>query len=136
MTTENLFELASRHKLRFATRRGELSTEQLWDLPLESKTGFDLDSVARFANAELKAVTEGSFVSTSTNPKKTHLSLAMEVVLRVIAVRLEEHKANKKSMENKAERARLTEILHAKKDDALKGLSVEEIQARIDQLGT
>ena len=32
MTTENLFEMATRSKLRFPSTKGELSVEDLWDL--------------------------------------------------------------------------------------------------------
>ncbi|MNQ55358.1 hypothetical protein D3C85_694510 [compost metagenome] len=134
MTTENLFELASRQKIRFASSKGDLTVEQLWDLPLSSKVGFDLDSVAREVNSKLKAAGEESFVETRVNLAKARLELAMELVKHIIGVRLAEREANLKSMENKAERARLTEILHSKKDDELKGLSVEELEARIANL--
>ena len=32
MTTENLFEMATRNKMRFSSTKGELSVEDLWDL--------------------------------------------------------------------------------------------------------
>jgi hypothetical protein len=47
----NLFERATRLKLRFSTNKNEITVEDLWELPLQSKTGFDLDNVAKRANA-------------------------------------------------------------------------------------
>ena len=41
----NLFEIASRKKLRIPTTKGDLTVEQLWDLPLKS-TGLSLDKIA------------------------------------------------------------------------------------------
>ena len=43
----SIFEQASRLKLRFASVKGELTIEHLWGLPLQSKTSFDLDTVAK-----------------------------------------------------------------------------------------
>ena len=43
----NVFEVASRQKLRFDTARGQVSAEDLWDLPLTSTTGKpNLDAIA------------------------------------------------------------------------------------------
>ena len=64
----NLFEIATRKKLRFPSLKGELSAEQLWDLPLSSRVGLDLDNIAKAVNKDLKAEEEDSFVKTSTNP--------------------------------------------------------------------
>ena len=44
----NIFERASRRKLRFDTVVGLLATEQLWELPLTAKGERpDLDKLAR-----------------------------------------------------------------------------------------
>ncbi len=130
----SIFERASRAKLRFVSIRGLLSVEDLWDLPLTSKTGFDIDSVAREANAQLKAAGEESFVSTKPNPAKALLELQMEIVKHVIAVRLQEQEAAKAKTERKAERERLLGALENKQEEALKGLTAEEIRARIAEI--
>lgn len=130
----HIFEKASRQKLRFVSVRGDITTEQLWDLPLTSRNGFDLDSVAKAVNQELKQVAEESFVATSANPAKATLELKLEIVKHVIAARIEAADTAKKRAENKAERERLMELLHAKKDQELMGKTPEEIQAMIDKL--
>ena len=50
---EDLFAKATRDKVKFVTVKGEISIEDLWDLPLTSEKGFDLDSIARKIAKEL-----------------------------------------------------------------------------------
>lgn len=131
----NIFEQASQQKLRFPSVKGELTTEQLWDLPLQSKNQFDLDTVAKTVNNELKNVTEESFVATTTSPAKTILELKFEIVKHVIAVRIATNAAARDQAARKAEKDKLIGILADKQDEALKGLTPEEIQTRIAALG-
>lgn len=129
-----MFEQATRQKLRFDTVRGEITTEQLWELPLLSKSGFDLDSVAKSVNGELKAINEESFVETRTNPRKAQLELKLEIVKRVIAVKQEENAAAANAVAKREERQKLEAILATKQAAKLEGLSEEEIQKRLDEL--
>lgn len=130
----NIFEQASKQKIRFPSAKGQLTTEQLWDLPLTSRTGFDLDTVAREVNRELRSVTEESFVVTRENPQKRTYDLMLEVVKHVISVKLSEQEDRKRRAENAAERERLLKLLDEKKHDELRGLSIEEISKRIAEL--
>lgn len=130
----NNFETASRLKLRFPSIKGDLTAEQLWDLPLQSKSGFDLDSVARAVNSQLKAVTEESFVATSTSPAKALHELQLDIVKHVIGVRLAENEAARLKAARAEELKKLTDILADKQDEALKGMTPEQIKARIAEL--
>lgn len=131
---DNLFLQATREKFRFESTKGDLSVEQLWDLPLTSRTGFDLDTVAKAVNANLKSSNEESFVNVSNNPAVSRLQAQLEVVKAIIEVKLAQAEAAKKRAEKAAERQRLMEVLHSKKDQELQGLSVEEIERRLSQL--
>lgn len=140
MTTENLFELASRQKLRFSSAKGDLTVEQLWDLPLiitspTRDVKADLDTLARSINHELKAQAEESFVVTKANPAKDRLELALELVKHIIGVKLAEAEQAKKALENRAERQKLLAILGQKEDAALAELTPEQIKARLAALG-
>lgn len=135
----NIFELATRQKLRFASAKGDLTTEQLWDLPLliSSPTRdvkVDLDTLARSINHELKAQAEESFVSTKANPLKAQLELKLEIIKYIIADRLAAAEKAKKASDNRAERERLMDVLKRKQDQELENLSPEEIQKRLDAL--
>lgn len=131
---DNLFLQATREKFRFESSKGDLSVEQLWDLPLTSRTGFDLDTIAKAVNANLKSSNEESFVNVSNNPAVSRLQAQLEVVKAIIEVKLAQAEAAKKRAEKAAERQRLMEVLHSKKDQELQGLSVEEIERRLSQL--
>ena len=107
---------------------------QASDWPLTSRTGFDLDTVAKTVNADLKASNEESFVNASNNPAVSRLQAQLEVVKAIIEVKLAQAEATKKRAEKAAERQRLMEVLHSKKDQELQGLSVEEIERRLSLL--
>lgn len=132
--TENLFEVATRRKYRFASNKGELTTEQLWELPLKAQNGFDLDSVARAIFKELKAADEESFVEVSKDTGQDILEQKLELVKHIIAVKQDEQKkaANRAAMA--AERKRLLEVLAQREDEELKGLSKEEAEKRLNDL--
>lgn len=133
-TTVNPFEQAARQKLRFPTLRGEQSVEVLWDMPLSSKSGFDLDSVAKAVNSELKQQAEESFVHTSTNPRKATLELQLELVKYIITSKQAELAAREAATANHAKRQKLLSILSQKEDAALENLTPEELKAQIQAL--
>jgi hypothetical protein len=132
--TINIFEFAVRSKLRFQSVRGELSLEQLWDVPLRSKDDFNLNAVAKGASKAWKDISEDSFVETARTAAHDRLENALAVVMYVIEVKLEEEKAAKKRAENKAEREKLLAILAEKQEGKLSKLSVEALQKRIEAL--
>lgn len=131
----SLFEKATRQKLRFPSIKGELSVEQLWELPLTSVIGFDLDSVAKAINKTVKESAEESFVSTSVNSVNEKATLSLEVVKHVISVKITEADNATKAQGKRLERQKLLEALERTKDSELSELSAEEIQKRIDALG-
>ena len=131
----NIFEQATRIKARFTTNRGYLTVEQLWDLPLQSKDGFDLDNVAKEINGSLKEVTEESFVNVGTNPVKPKLEMLLDIVKHIIAVRLEEIAAAKAKAERLAEREKLIAALGDKQDEKLRTMSEKQLRTRISELG-
>ena len=133
MSDINIFEYATRNKLRFSSNRGELSVEQLWDLPLRSRDDFNLDNVAKLANKALKDKEE-SFVETTKTAEQTRREIAFEVVKYVIQTKLNEEEAAKKRAANRQEKQKLLEILEEKQNGKLSALSEKEIQKRIAAL--
>src|ERR1700687_3194771 len=99
--TTSIFEYASRNKLRFASARGELTLEQLWDVPLRSREGFDLNAVAKAASMAWKDISEESFVETAKTPEHTRRETALEVVKYVIETKLFEEELAKKRADNR-----------------------------------
>lgn len=132
--TTNIFEFATRNKLRFVSPRGEIATEQLWDVPLRSNDGFNLNEIAKTANKALKNATEESFVETTRTASHVKLEMTLEVVKYVIDVKLDEERAAKKRAENKIEKEKLLAILAEKQDGKLSAMSENELKKRIAAL--
>lgn len=130
----NIFKQAAQLKMRFPSVRGFLIAEQLFDLPLTSKNGLDLDTVAKDVNKLLKEQAEESFVSTTENPQATVYQVMLDIVKEIIADKLAEAAAARTRSANAAERQRLLALLDEKNNDELKGLSKEELQKRINEL--
>lgn len=130
----NIFEYATRSKIRFASSRGELTIEQLWDVPLRSKDEFNLNAVAQAANKALKAASEESFVETARTVIHVRLETTLEVVKQIIGVKLAEEEAAQKRAANKAEKEKLLSILAEKQDGKLSALSEKQLKERIAAL--
>lgn len=135
MSESNLFITASRKKFRFASERGDLTVENLWDLPLTSKNGFNLNAVAITVNAELKSLAEESFVETSTNPRRKDLENMLEIVKYVIAVKQDEAKAATERVAKQDLKRKLREAIEAKEGEALQSASLEDLKAQLAALG-
>lgn len=125
----NIFEQASRMKLRFKTDVGPLSADELWDLPLSKPTGNSINNLNALAvdlNRQLKA-TEESFVDDTK--RDAVLQLRFDVVKHIIDVRKAENSAKTEAKQKESQRAKLDELIAQKKGEALSGKSIEELEA-------
>lgn len=129
-----MFEKATRSKYRFPSSKGELTVEQLWDLPLQSRSSFDLDSVAKGVNQILKSVTEESFVQTKANPRKEELEDKMSLVKHIIQVKLEENAKKVNDLHTREQVRKLEEAMDAKQDQKLVNMTEEELLAKLKEL--
>ncbi len=130
-----MYKFAAQNRLRFSSVRGDLMVEQLFDLPLKSQSGFDLDSVARGIANELKAMGEESFVEdSSANPRKRILEVSLEIVKDVIKTRQEENSARLTKAKKTEERRKILDALASKKDQQLSESSIEELEAKLEAL--
>jgi len=128
-----MFEKASQMKLRFETKKGDLTTEELWDLPLTSKNGVSLDDIAKGINRSLRESSEESFVETPSKANSL-LALKLDIVKHIIAKRLEATEEAKNAAAKKAEKEKLLTIKAAKQNKALEELSLEEIDKLLASL--
>lgn len=133
--TTNIFEYAARNKLRFASQRGDITVEQLWDVPLRSNDGFNLNAVAKSANEAVKAINEESFVETTRTTAHARVETAFEVVKHIIDAKLADEAAAKKRTENKQRREKLLTVLAEKQDGKLSEMSERELKKQIAELG-
>lgn len=130
-----MFEKATRQQLRFNTKKGLLSVEDLWTLPL--KTSFnaqvDLDEVAKTVHQELKTSEEISFVAPVT-ASNTTAQLKMDIVKHIIAIKLAEKEVAEKAKETKEKKQKILEAIARKQDEALVNSSVEDLQKMLESL--
>lgn len=124
---ENKFIQATRLKLRFSTPIGLLSVEDLWDLPLESKTKVNLDSIAIALHRELKDTKDESFISKSrANPV---LEMKLDIVKYIIEVKLQESEDKAKAKAKSEQRAKIADLIEEKQNESLRALSLDELKA-------
>lgn len=123
-----MFEQAVRQKLRFKLSNGFVTTEDLWDLSLQS-----LDTLAKSLNKQVKESEEESFIATKTKENK-ELELKFEIVKYIIKVKLQEAEDKKAKVERSARKAKIKEILEEKENESLKGKTTEELLKELDSL--
>lgn len=129
-----MFEEAVRRKLRFLTAVGTLSTEDLFDLPLESKTKVNLDDIAQGLDEELSKSGKKSFVKKQSRTDHV-LELKFGIVKYIIGVKLEEAEAVKGAKDLKEKRAVILEAIEKKKTEELGDKSVKQLEAELARLG-
>lgn len=132
--TVDIFEFATRNKMRFASVRGALSVEQLWDVPLRSTDGFNLNAVAKGANEDVKNASEENFVETTRTSAHVYIETGLEIVKHVISAKLAEEEAAKRRASNKIRKEKLLAVLAEKQDGKLSEMSERELKKQIADL--
>jgi DNA-binding phage protein len=124
----DIFERASRAKLRFSTSKGQLSTEDLWDLSLTS-----LDTIAKATNKRLKEEAEESFIETKTKESSEN-QLQLDILKHVINAKLTAQEAAKKRADTMGQIAKIEAIIMENQDKSLKEKSVDELKTMLAEL--
>lgn len=127
MTTENLFEMATRNKMRFPSTKGELSVEDLWDL-----SDKDLDVVYKnLKDQEVKSSEESLLDDANVDPK---LTAAIGIVRYIFTTKHKEKLAEKERINKKLKQKKYIDALSKKQDEAIEKMSEAELRAMIDSL--
>jgi hypothetical protein len=122
-----MFEKAARMKLRF-DYRGQISVEDLWDLPVEV-----LDKVYSGLRAGQKAFEEESLLKT-VSQERSLVDLKIEIVKHIVETKLKETEARKNRAMAKMQKEKIASIIEKKKDEGLASMSVEELQKAMEEL--
>jgi len=132
---KDLFERASRMKIRFETEKGNIATEDLWDLPLTDlgSGGVYLDGIAQGLHKELKDSAATSFVVKKSQTNET-CELKLEIVKRVIDFKLAVIEKNQSEAVRKSELTRIEGIIADKEDDEIKGKSLAELKKMLKKV--
>jgi hypothetical protein len=124
---DNLFEKASRMKLRF-DYNGRLTVEDLWDVPLTA-----LDKMYKYVYKQLQENSEVSLLETK-NELDIHLFVTSELIKHIVQVRLNEKKKAEELQERREKKQKLLEIIADKQDESLKNMSVEDLTKMVEEL--
>lgn len=127
MSVENIFEYATRNKVRFSFR-GLISVEDLWDLSLTN-----LDSIYKELNKQSKQSEEESLLNIKTREDEL-LNVQIEIVKHIVSVKLAEKEVREKASAKKAQKQKIMSIIAAKQDEALQNSSIDELQKMLDEL--
>jgi len=134
----NIFEKATRMKLRFSTKIGMLSVEDLFDIPLTSKNGeISLDDMARGYFQAIKADKEVCFVpdqNAVADSKFELIKLKFDIVKHIIDVKLAEREKHANARALRDRQQKLLHLIANKQDEALSAKSVEELQKMLEEL--
>ena len=127
-----MYKKASRLKLRFKTKFGLLTLDQLWDIKMT-----DLKAAVKEAYEAWKKIdnadSELSFLEGNTESEIEIPKLTFEILKDVYTTRLNEVKSASEAAVVNKEIKHLEEILAAKKEESLKSMSVDEIEKLIKE---
>lgn len=127
MTTEKLFEMATRSKLRFPSTKGELSVEDLWDL-----SDKDLDVVYKnLKDQEVKSSEESLLDDANVDLK---LTAAIGIVRYIFTTKRNERLEAKELIDKKRNQQLYIDALSRRKLKDIDNMSVEELEAKIAEL--
>jgi len=129
-----MFDKAFRQKLRFESLMGQLSVEDLWDLPLTARSGkANLDDIAKDLHHQLKNEDDISFVIQSKKSDET-IQLKFDIVKHIIDVRLAEQSAAETLRSNKEKKQQLLAIIAQKENEGLMNTSLDELKKMAESL--
>lgn len=129
-----LFLNAARNKYRYSTPQGEITTEDLFDLPLTGRHNqANLDQIAIELDQELKREPHTSFVSEKTETN-VHKQRQFDIVLAVIELKKQAAERAQKAADTRAKKQRIMELIATKEDDELRGQSKEELEALLQSM--
>lgn len=127
MTVENIFEYATRKKMRFPFK-GMISVEDLWDLSLTN-----LDSIYKTLNKQVKQSEEESLLATKDSVD-TYLEVQVAIVKHIVSVKLDEAEKAKKERENKEKEQKIMAILASRGDKELENASDEDLRKMLAEI--
>lgn len=121
---ESTFITALKNKVRFPYR-GQISTEDLWDLQVGS-----LDQIYKTLIKEKKNTEEESLLTEATK-EDSLLDLQISIVKYIVAEKLEEKRVRESAAAKRLENQKIMEIIESKKDASLYDLTIEELEAKL-----
>jgi len=127
----DIFEKATRKKLRFETAKGWVSVEDLWDTPLTHNKVTSLDDIAVNLDKEIKESGQGSFVKKKVSGASV-LQLKFDVVKYVIDTLLIEADKKEKRLATKTKNDKIRAMITKKKEAEFEEESIEDLEDMLE----
>ena len=126
----DIYKLASKQQLRFATNVGLLSVEQLWTLTQTQLTALikSLKKVLKDSDGD----DELSFLITIT-PKDTENQLRFDIAKDIYLTKKAENDELRAKAERKEHNQKILALIQEKKGEELKGKSIEDLEKMLQQ---
>lgn len=141
VSVSNLFVVASREKYLFPTVRGNVTLNDLWDIPLNSKSGFSLNAIANSIHSEILKENSGGNIdfvndkkATSSKNKIETLENKLELVKFVIGTLKTEAENSAKASEVSAQKQKIMEAIANKQNEAFNNLSKEDLEKMLSEI--
>lgn len=128
-----MFETALKEHYRFPSVKGNVTTEDLWDMPLKAVNNYCLNSVAKTLSAAMKESETEDFVSKVTTSNSL-LEAKMDIVKHIIAVKLEDKERAKNAKATKERREYLLSLKAGKEQEQDLKMSVKDIDKELAAL--
>ena len=125
----NIWIESLKNKYRFEFK-GLINIEDLFDLKLE-----DLDTIYRNLKKQEQELEGDSLLETKDNPAKAEIETKILVIKEIFNMKQAEIEANKRTLANKAQKAKILAIIENKQDQELSEKSIEELKEIYDNLG-
>ena len=125
----SIYKQAAQLGLRFSTTQGMLSVEQLWTLKITSLSNL-IKSIKKVLNKDNDD--ELSFLDDS-NTVNVEDQLRFDIVKDIYLTKKAENEAIRTEADRKAFEQKILGLIAEKKEDSLKGKSIEELEAMLSK---
>lgn len=123
-----LLKRALKKHIRFTGEKGNIQTEDLYELKLEQ-----LDAIAMKLDKELSESTGKSFIGKKSDTNKL-TQLKLDVVLEVIKDKLAEQAASDLKKQRKEKREEIMAVIAEKEKTQREGKSLKSLYAELEKL--
>lgn len=129
-----MYKIASRKKLRIATSRGNLSVEQLWDLPKDDIGQLAIAVRKRIADEKGTAGdSELDFLKPTAQKEESIDELTFRILKDIYKTKQAEEDKAHLAAEKRLKNRRILELIAKKQDEALENKSIEELEAMLEE---
>lgn len=121
----NIFEYAAMNRLRFQYK-GSITTEDLYSLPVKA-----LDEIYQGLAADLAAKQGAKSLMAKQDKDTEQLTIKMKIVEYIYGQKIAQIEAAKRAAAQKQQDQVILELIAKKEQQALEGMSVEELRAML-----